>query len=356
MDIIDFPLTFGGIFFGVGILALLITFYSSWRRDRRREYDLRVMQMDAEEKRKQRELENSEMERYKKEKIEEEERINKSAGLGSGGFIILDLPEDKIPFFHDLLKGFEEYSKLKGYSVSFSVDSTFTNRIAFKFTLKDSIINIGTERVRRDFKEYLEKVQSSDSLDDMPVVTSFEEHDLLVTVLKNRINFLQHSYNLTKNITEYLQRLLWKSSSMPVSPAQNLIVQTGGVMDSKNYRAIASSGVIQGDNNEIKDVKIDTSIKIGNSFNEIKSQIEGLEKLIGILKHETMLNPDQRDSVIKDFEKVKDELLEEKYPDKSRIKKWLERAKNGLEIAKLSNELIEIVKIVFASFGLSWPS
>jgi hypothetical protein len=44
--------------------------------------------------------------------------INDSArrenkGFDANGYIIVDMPEDKQPLFHDLLKGFEEYAKLK---------------------------------------------------------------------------------------------------------------------------------------------------------------------------------------------------------------------------------------------------
>jgi hypothetical protein len=43
-----------------------------------------------------------------------------SSGLGSGGYIVVDMPENEGPLFHDLLKGFEEFAKLKGYNIAFS--------------------------------------------------------------------------------------------------------------------------------------------------------------------------------------------------------------------------------------------
>jgi hypothetical protein len=138
--------------------------------------------------------------------IEEQIRLQReaaeqvSAGPSSGGYIILDLADHERSLFHDLLKGFEEYATLKGYKVSFSIDTTLANRIAFKFTIQDGPFTVGAERVRRDFKEYVEKVRGgADTLDDIPVVTSLEEHHLIITVLKNRISFLQHSYTLSQN-------------------------------------------------------------------------------------------------------------------------------------------------------------
>src|SRR4051794_14937103 len=53
-----------------------------------------------------------------------------SAGAGTGGYIFLDLLDDKRTLFHDLLKGFEEYAQLKGYQVYFSIDNSYSNKIA----------------------------------------------------------------------------------------------------------------------------------------------------------------------------------------------------------------------------------
>src|SRR5580704_4464739 len=114
-----------------------------------------------------------------------ERDVSSSAGVGSGGFIIMDMPDKDRPLFHDLLKGFEDFARLKGYIIAFSIDSTFAGRIAFKFTIKDDGLVVGPERVRRDFAEYVDQVRNKDidDLDNMPVVTSLEEHHLLVTVL-----------------------------------------------------------------------------------------------------------------------------------------------------------------------------
>ena len=35
---------------------------------------------------------------------------------GTSGYIIIDLPEKQKSLFHDLLKGFEDFAKIKGYS------------------------------------------------------------------------------------------------------------------------------------------------------------------------------------------------------------------------------------------------
>ncbi len=58
--------------------------------------------------------------------------------VGSGGYIVLDLPEEQKSIFHDLLKGFEDYSLSRGYKVEFSVDNSIADKIAFKFTIMEA--------------------------------------------------------------------------------------------------------------------------------------------------------------------------------------------------------------------------
>jgi hypothetical protein len=136
------------------------------------------------------------------------QRSDDPAGLSAGGYIIFDMPDAKKGIFHDLLKGFEDYAKLRGYEIIFSIDNSFANKIAFKFTLDSSGIVVSTKQVRQDLKEYIEKVKRGDSLDDLPVILPAEEHNLLLVAMKNRINFLQHTYTLQKNTIDFYNNLL----------------------------------------------------------------------------------------------------------------------------------------------------
>jgi len=357
---------------GAGVLMLVLLgfyFLMFWRIERRREYGLKERQAELdririeaelEEKKKEREEKEKEREErkwreYKKEKLDEEESIRRSAGAGTGGYIVVDLPNEQRPFFHDLLKGFEEFARLKGYSIAFSIDSTFKDKIVFKFTLDQDVFNVSTEKVRKDFKEYIDKVRSGDNFDDIPVITSLEEHELLLTVLKNRINFLQHSYQLKKNALASYERLLERFLSAPLLTSPNVLVQTGGSMDSRSYSSINSLRSIQGDHSTFIEDSTSIQIKIGKSFNQRQEQITSLEKLIQLLSKETMLSETNRNEATRELSKVTDELKDEEQPDRSRLKKWLERAKNILDIAKLSKDAAELAKIVFECFGLGMP-
>lgn len=313
---------FGGLFF------LLI-----WRRERR--YEASMTREEVMIQRKTLEEQSR--------KNEEREKTDKN------GYIIIEVPPEHRSLFHDFLKGFEDYAKIRGYNVSFSADSSNDSTISFKFTILDSGISVSTDKVREDFNDYLKKIQSNDPLDSLPVVTTKEEHDLLLTQLKNRINFLQHSYNLTKNTVEYYEKLL---SSAPLKlgfhSAPPVIVQTGGQLDTRTYTSSNSSNLIQGDGSQMTSITTDNSVYIASSFNERKNQIDDLTSLIGLLKNDLEDQPAQK--AVLELEKVKSELEDEGNPDSSRIEKWLKKASEYLSTANKTKELFDKAKGVYDSF------
>src|ERR1700733_5578987 len=142
------------------VMLLAMLGYMTWTRERRYERQLRARQDEREEKRfefEQRKQSAAEMAQYGAAKLEEEKVAASNSGAGSGGYIVIEMPERERPLFHDLLKGFEDYAKLKGYQIAFSIDASFEGRIAFKFTVMDDGVVVGAERVRKDFKEYVEQ-------------------------------------------------------------------------------------------------------------------------------------------------------------------------------------------------------
>jgi hypothetical protein len=271
------------------------------------------------------------------------------AGTGSGGYIVIEMPERDRPHFHDLLKGFEDYAKVKGYEISFSIDSSFEGRIAFKFTVKNDGVVVGSERVRKDFEEYVEKVREGkvEDLDDMPVVTTPAEHKLALSMLKSRVNFLQQRNKLAQSVNSFYENFFLYPRTFPALPAASVVVQTGGVMDSRNYNAVNSRRLIQGEGN----VYEDSSVNIGSSFNDKQARIAALDDVITKLD-----SPDtQTESISKvrrELSKVRDELAEYAEPDKSSIQKWLEFAKNALVTATLGAEVIEAARKLFELFGI----
>jgi hypothetical protein len=56
--------------------------------------------------------------------------------------------------------------------------------------------------------------------------------------------------------------------------------------------------------------------------------------------------------VVRDIERVKDELEDQERPDHSRVKVWLQRAKTGLQALALGKETLELVNQVLKAFGV----
>jgi hypothetical protein len=308
--------------------------------EREREFRLESLQHEAEMRQSQAE----------EARARADEAAEARAGAGSGGYIMVELSDRERPLFHDLLKGFEDFAKLRGYDLSFSIDSSLDGKIAFKFTIKNDGVVVGSERVRSDFREYLRRVRSGniDEFDNLPIVVTREEHELLLTVMKNRLNFLQHSYQLSQNTVQYYEYLVTQGRHFPALPATSVIVQTGGTMDSRNYNATNSSRLIQGESNTFSDSS--NNLNIGQSFNERKEQVALLENLLE--KLESVDGAEARKAA-REISKAKDELVEAEKPDNNAVGRWIGHAKELLLTAKVGAEVAEVAKKVFDSFGLS---
>jgi len=335
------------ILFTFGLL-----FFIYWQRERRFDREMRMRELDTQRhreteqaERREKEREEARYEKYSQERKEEEASIRAQAGAGSGGYIVLDLPDAQRGLFQDLLKGFEEYARLKGYRVSFSVDTTFRDRIAFKFTLTDPDVVVGNDRVRKDLKEYLEKVSRGDPLDDLPHVISIEEHEILVATLKNRISFLQHSYNLAKNSVQFYEGLISRASTQPFLPAPSVIVQTGGSYNAPSYAALNSPQAVLGIENSTTN-----TLRIAVTYKERKEQIDRVSEVLGKLANEPA--DEQRDEAIRSLTNVKEELEHADNPEPSRVARWLERAKQAVQLGGLGYETVQAAKELFKIFGM----
>jgi hypothetical protein len=123
-------------------------------------------------------------------------------------------------------------------------------------------------------------------------------------------------------------------------------------MDSRQYNAVNSTRLLQGDSNSVDDSSSNIDIRIGQSFNERQDQIGALTSLIDTLKHESSLTADQRDTASRELSKVSDELRSEQQPSSGRIKRWLENARTAVDFAKLGVGAADVAKKVYESFGM----
>ena len=289
------------------------------------------------------------------------QKIDEEVGLNAGGYIIFDMPESKKSMFHDLLKGFEDYAKLRGYVISFSIDNSYTNKVAFKFTLDSSGIVVSTKQVRQDLKDYVEKVQRGDSLDDLPVILSQQEHATVQASMKTRINFLQHNYSMEKVEKEFYRRLVNELPKLGygVAPAQNIIVQAGDSSQASSYHALNSPQAALGAGNRLIGNTNDQSIYIADSFNERTEQIQTVSDLWVRLYSESEKmskeTPEYKEcsKAMENLQKVQNEMKEGEPPEPKRIHKWLEQTKYALKAFSLTSEIIEAGKKLEDAFHLS---
>jgi hypothetical protein len=283
------------------------------------------------------------------EKIERDRFIATNSGAGSGGYVLIDVPDADRSLFHDLAKGFEDYAHLKGYSVSFSIDNSWEGRTAYKFTVIDRGVSVGSEQVRKDFKEYAERVRhDDDDFEDMPVITNMAEHSLMVTMLKNRVVFFRANYKAYKNTVAHLEKLISSNQLFPALPQPPIyIYNNGATVDTRNYNANNSQRLIQGENNAYTD----SSINIGGSLNERQQRVTALDEVIAELKTQGE-QTEQVARIERELMKVRDELTEYEKPDESAIRKWLEYAKNSMTMTILGYEMTEAAHKLWQLFGM----
>jgi hypothetical protein len=277
-------------------------------------------------------------------------------GINTGGYIVIDLQDDLRSTFTDLLNGFEDFAKLKGYGISFSVDNSIPNKIGFKFTILENGVGVSTQTVRKDINEYILRVQKGDAFDDLPRLISDQEHIVVSTALKNRINFLSHSYNLEKNLREAYERALKQVNQIGQGFSQqpSIFIQTGGVNTPRSLVAHNSNNVLLGEeisNESSSNIHTDNSIQITNSFNKRKEQIQHLNHLLELLKQENKEDKAELQDLIINFAKIKDELEEQESPDKMRIQRWLSITRTIVERIVLSHEASQAVQWIYNNLG-----
>ncbi|PHR83493.1 MAG: hypothetical protein COA59_11775 [Colwellia sp.] len=316
------------------VVILALIFFREWRKSRDRDYMFRKEELHF------RQTETA------KSTINIKNSHDSETDLG--GYITLDMPEDRKSLFHDLLKGFEDYAALKGYKVNVSIDSSLNGKISFKIVVNDFGVVGSRDTIKKDLNEFISKIQKGESLDDLEGVAGDVEHSGLLMALKNRISMLQSQYEVQSNINEYYKSFFAQLPTQSVNHAQPIHIYNGNhEMDQRKYIANNSANVMQGDNHS--NLVEGNRINIGSTFSEKSEKIQDLNELIELLKN---VNIEQKDKALRHLENAKEELTEEGDPDKSNVGKWLNKASGILKYADKGSELFSKVKEVMSSFGL----
>ena len=276
-------------------------------------------------------------------------------------YIVFDVPEAQKSLFFDLLRGFEDYADLKGYKVRFSFDNTLNNQIKIKVTFSANESNVSTEQMQNDLKDYICKVQAGESIDDLPMVLPEPQHQALLLALKNRISFLQHTYEVQQNAIYFYETILkgagkLLNSSIPKQNTQivNLLNSADNIMSHENYTANNSPGAAVGKRNIVQENTIEQSITIGESKDSRQFQADRIAELIEVIRNCDSSDEETKKKASNYLDNVKEELIEEEKPSKSRIQKWLSKAKPLLDILGEAGEVYDKAKEVFSSFHIPW--
>jgi len=99
---------------------------------------------------------------------------------------------------------------------------------------------------------------------------------------------------------------------------------------------------------------IGKDIKISDSLNGISETSDKISELIELIWKEQNIGLYQKQMLITNFDKVKEELFEEQ-PSKSKIHKWLNNTKEGLEKLVLSHEVIQAIDWLYKNFNFIIP-
>ena len=282
--------------------------------------------------------------------VNQKDRLSDLQNDDTKTYIIIDLPEMYRGMFQDFLQGFEEFCKLKGYSVKFSVDNSVPDKFAFRVEV-DEKSGLTSEQFKKDFKEYSDKVRIGSSFDNMPKVISEADYKRAVSKLNGRIKFLvEQNKNLklksdvTENILKQLDNINFKLNAQQQPP--NVIVNFGSNTSMSPVQNLANN-LTQGNNSPINDSSV--NIEISNSFNKRKEQVTKIDEIIKMLYAEKG-NDEELSKLRTELSKIKIELEEKEQPDKSRISKALDKLYLGTEALVFAHHTVDAINWLLESF------
>lgn len=127
----------------------------------------------------------------------------------------------------------------------------------------------------------------------------------------------------------------------------------------QKYSTNIKNEIFMGDKIEVGNITnnsghiiIGKDIRISDSLNGKKETADKIEELIKLIRQESNIGDVQRQSLITNFDKVREEVLEGK-PDKSKIIKWLTNTKVVLENLVLTHHVKEAVHWVYDNLNFA---
>ncbi|MCB9207590.1 MAG: PAS domain S-box protein [Ignavibacteriales bacterium] len=258
------------------------------------------------------------------------------------GYIYVNISNEYKGYFQDLLRGFEDFAKLKGYNLSFSIDNTIFDKIAFKFCVHEYSNEFNQKYLRTDLIEYLHCVLNGEDFNKVPEILGLNENKFIIDRLSDRIKFLNSNLNNYKLLNEQYEKLLNTISNTDKGLYN---IQNLNITFNKDYQVI---------NNKIEDSSnVNLKNKLSKVYNDpklIRNFNKIINELIEKLNNEKSEN---KNELIKELSKIKSEIGENKTIStkqngsfKDRIKNLLQYVEIGSEIYKYLEKLLALLKNV----------
>ena len=273
-----------------------------------------------------------------------------------GGFAFIDVPDERKSLFHDMMKGFEEFAKLKGYRVSIAIDTTPPGKVGLRFTILEQGVTVATETVRSHVDEYIAEFNEDAPFENMPIVVDPIEHERLKAVLSSRFIMVKNSAEMHKTKADLYRKFAEELSQLkmggvnylPAFPTiiHNQLEQVGSHMNKKSISVDRSPGAAVGRENVASIVG--SEINIGSTHAEQGARIHGLKALIELVKNSDL---EQKEDVARHLMNAKEELEDGNLPDPGLISRFLGRANNFLALAEKGTEIFNKTKEVMGLFG-----
>ena len=131
----------------------------------------------------------------------------------------------------------------------------------------------------------------------------------------------------------------------------NSILRLCAKFKSNNYQTIINN--IMGDNIQVGDISnnsgqiiIGKDIFISTSLEEKKVIADKIDELIKLIRQE-QLSDENKQTLITNFDKVKEEIIDEEKPDKSKISKWLTNTKKIVENIVLTHKTSQAISWIY---------
>lgn len=187
------------------------------------------------------------------------------------------------------------------------------------------------DTTENEFESFEKKIIEVDSLNDA-IKRHVEDKEMNVRFLLPQESLFDY-----QNVRQYFPHLYPQSPTIKNEIFMGHKIEVGDITNN-------SGQIIIG-----KDIQISDSL---NGKNETADKIS---QLIDLIRQEQDLDANQKQSLITNFDKVKEELYEEQ-PSKPKIYKWLSNTQNILEKLVLSHEVTQAIAWVYSNLNFIFKS